>query len=128
MNRQTELKEYLHRIKILLPIYKKTEKKFISELSQSINDYLEDNPDTTMLEIEEQFGSPMEIAQSYMNSMDTDVLIKRLSVVRVLRQILAVVVVCSVTALFMFSALIYKAYIDAKETIITIEETIITDD
>lgn len=53
---------------------------------ERIEDYLDENPNATMQDIENQFGTPMEIAQSYMSSLDLDVLLKRLSISRFVRR------------------------------------------
>ena len=88
MQMSKEIKKYLKEIKLLLPAFNKDEKKFLRDLTERIEDYLDENPNATMQDIENQFGTPMEIAQSYMSSLDLDVLLKRLSISRFVRRFL----------------------------------------
>ena len=114
-------------IKLLLPAFNKEEKKFLRDLMERIEDYLDENPNATMQDIENQFGTPMEIAQSYMSSLDLDVLLKRLSISRFVRRFFAIAAICMILGLCVYSICMYKAYICYKDTLVTNSETVIVD-
>ena len=127
MQMSKEIKKYLKEIKLLLPAFNKEEKKFLRDLMERIEDYLDENPNATMQDIENQFGTPMEIAQSYMSSLDLDVLLKRLSISRFVRRFFAIVAICMILGLCVYSICMYKAYIYYKDTLVTNSETVIVD-
>ena len=64
MQMSKEIKKYLKEIKLLLPAFSKEEKKFLRDLLERIEDYLDENPNATMQDIEKQFGTPMEMVKS----------------------------------------------------------------
>lgn len=111
MQMSKEIKKYLKEIKLLLPAFSKEEKKFLRDLLERIEDYLDENPNATMQDIENQFGTPMEIAQSYMSSLDLDVLLKRLSISHFVRRFFAIAAICMILGLCVYSICMYKAYI-----------------
>lgn len=127
MQMSKEIKKYLKEIKLLLPAFSKEEKKFLRDLLERIEDYLDENPNATMQDIENQFETPMEIAQSYMSSLDLDVLLKRLSISRFVRRFFAIAAICMILGLCVYSTCMYKAYICYKDTLVTNSETVIVD-
>ncbi len=127
MVKNTSLQEYLNQIKLLIPIRTRSTKMFISELSTRVNDYLDENPSASVDEITVQFGTPMEISQSYLNSIDFELLIKQLSLARLMRHLLVMVTIFLIAALCIFYAFTYKAYLHYKDTVITETETVISD-
>ena len=114
MQMSKEIKKYLKEIKLLLPAFNKEEKKFLRDLMERIEDYLDENPNATMQDIENQFGTPMEIAQSYMSSLDLDVLLKRLSISHFVRRFFAIAAICMILGLC-----VSTAYVCIKRTYAT---------
>ena len=115
MNNNTEVKKYIKQIRALLPAFNKSERIFLSTLSDRIYDYLDDNPGAKVKDIENQFGTPLEISQSYISSLDTEELFKRISA----RQLFIIISISFILGLGFFSACTYKAYLHYKNTIIT---------
>ena len=126
MQMSKEIKKYLKEIKLLLPAFNKDEKKFLRDLMERIEDYLDENSNATMQDIENQFGTPMEIAQSYMSSLDLDVLLS-LSISHFVRRFFAIAAICMILGLCVYSICMYKAYICYKDTLVTNSETVIVD-
>ncbi len=127
MDRNTLLQEYLKQIKLLIPIHTRSTKIFIAELNDRINDYMDENPNASLEEITQQFGTPLEISQSYVDSIDFELLIKQLSITRLVRQLIAIVLIFLIVTLCIFSGFTYKAYLHYKNTVITETETVISD-
>lgn len=119
MNNNTEVKKYIKKIRALLPAFNKSERIFLSALSDRIYDYLDDNPGAKMKDIENQFGTPLEISQSYISSLDTEELFKRISARQLLRRLFIIISISFILGLGFFSACTYKAYLHYKNTIIT---------
>lgn len=128
MNIDQEIKLYLKHIKLLLPAYNRPEKQYLTDIENRIQDIVQECHDITIKDIEDQLGTPLEISQSYIASLDTDILLKRLSIARTIKRIFILLVICAVLSVSIFTCFTYKAYLDSKNTIITNTETVITDE
>ena len=123
-----DIKSYLKSIRLLLPAHSYPEKEFLTDIENRIQDIVLECPNITIKDIENQLGTPLEISQSYIASLDTDDLLKRLSNSRIVKRIFIGFVVCAVLSISIFAGFTYKAYLDSKNTVITNTETIITDE
>ena len=128
MNINKDIKSYLKSIRLLLPAHSYPEKEFLTDIENRIQDIVLECPNITIKDIENQLGTPLEISQSYIASLDTDDLLKRLSNSRIVKRIFIGFVVCAVLSISIFAGFSYKAYLDSKNTVITNTETIITDE
>lgn len=128
MDINKDIKLYLKSIRLLLPAHSHPEKEFLTDIETRIRDIVLEYPDITIKDIEEQLGTPLEISQNYIASLDTDDLLKRLSNSRIVKRIFIVFVICAVFSISIFAGFTYKAYLDSKNTVITNTETIITDE
>ena len=103
MKSNDSLKQYLREIKKLLPCDYALKKRYIAGLSESIQPYLQEHPDTTLHDLHAVFGAPETIIEDYLNNADAVEVSKRLSrkkfvivgivIVAVLALILAVVAI-----------------------------------
>ncbi|MDD6298779.1 DUF6120 family protein [Hornefia butyriciproducens] len=125
MNKNS-IKKYKKQIKALLPFYSKKERRFMRELNDSFNHYIEKNPKSTMLEIQEQFGTPQEIVREYIDSFDVDILIRKLSIRKIIKRVFIALLLALVIGLGIFSAFTYKAYLEYKNTLVIEAETDVT--
>ena len=128
MNINKDIKSYLKSIRLLLPAHSYPEKEFLTDIENRIQDIVLECSNITIKDIENQLGTPLEISQSYIASLDTDDLLKRLSNSRIVKRIFIGFVVCAVLSISIFAGFTYKAYLDSKNTVITNTETIITDE
>ena len=128
MNINKDIKSYLKSIRLLLPAHSYPEKEFLTDIENRIQDIVLECPNITIKDIENQLGTPLEISQSYIASLDTDDLLKRLTNSRIVKRIFIGFVVCAVLSISIFAGFSYKAYLDSKNTVITNTETIITDE
>lgn len=97
------LKQYLHRVRVLLPCSGKQKQRILSEIRGNIESYALENPDCGPEAIQDHFGTPQQIANSYIEEMDTEELAARL---RIRKKLLRVAVVCAVTVGIMFALVI----------------------
>ena len=128
MIQNKEIREYISNIKILLPVYSKSERLFIKQLSDNIEDYVDNNADVSMKDIIGQFGNPNEVVQNYIETMDTDKLIKRISSSKLIQRIFIIILITAVIGLVIFGTFCYKGYQYYKKTVVTEIETVIEDD
>lgn len=118
-------KHYLRNIRSAFPIFKKTERRFLAELKQDILDYDSLNPDCTLEDLTENFGTPKEVAMEYFNNMDSEQYLKFMKKSYYLK----IVALFAIVMLLLFFILeTYSLYLVRKadmDTIITTEEVTI---
>ena len=123
-----EIKTYISKVKTLLPIYSKQERQFISNIKASIDSFLDSNKNATLDDIVCQFGEPIDIVQGYIDSLDIEVLINRMSIKKILLRIFLLALVSAFIALSIYSVTMYKAYQRYVNTIVVETETVIDHD
>jgi len=104
-----DAKKYLRRVNTWLPCTGRLKKQIKEEILTALNRFMEDHPDADYQAIVAQFGTPQQIAASYVDEMDTPELLNQL---RIKKRIVAIVAVSAVTALLMWAGVVTKAYID----------------
>lgn len=120
-----QLKEYFNAIKRFMPVYKKDEKKFLSDLKDGIQDFRIDHPDCTMDGIYDRYGTPNQVVADYLIAANPEYLNKRVFLFRTLRRIFTFIVILVFLFFSIKASLLYKSYQKSNETIIVKETTII---
>ena len=82
------VKCYLRGVSDALPCGRKVKKQIVSQISDSIENYLQENPNADFEMIQSHFGTPQEIATSYINEQDLSALINKM---RVRKKVIAIV-------------------------------------
>lgn len=118
---------YLSNVKALLPIVGKPEKKYLSQLSESLEDYCEEEKVTTLEELYNGFGEPDEAIQTYLDSMDTSYLIKRIRLSAWIKRGIAALVLVALIGVSIYGIKTYEAFKVFKQDAIFSEDTIIED-
>lgn len=122
------LRRYLRNCRRLFPVFGKYERQFLKRLQERITEYTIDFPDLTYDELVQQFGSPKEIVLGYYDSVEDGYLLKKTNLVKNIR-IFFIILIIMVIAFFSYkSYVVYQAYLDAKDTLIIHEETIIEEE
>lgn len=65
-------RRYLHDIRNLLPWVSGGKRKFLSDLRSSVECFLLESPEADRTQLEDRFGTPKQIASSYMETLDLD--------------------------------------------------------
>lgn len=78
-----ELRQYLKSISDLLLCKPKKRKQFMSDFSNSIDDFLQNNPDASINDLEKALGTPQEIAEEFMADVSPKDVKKRVSIARI---------------------------------------------
>lgn len=119
--------QYLSEIKTFFPIMGKPEKKYLANLSSLLEDYYIEENVNTVEELYNGFGHPSEIISTYLTSVDTSRLIKRIRLTNwVKRGIITLLLIISI-GVSIYGITSYKAYEIFEEEEIFFEETEITD-
>ena len=111
------VKKYIRRCKNCFPVYGKEERQFLKRLRRQIEEYAQENPDVTYQQLEEWFGTPIDIVKSYYDSLeDEDRLIDRACFSRTLKKVMIIILmVISIIGVY-DSAIMYFSYLDGKDS------------
>lgn len=101
---------YLQEIYRKLHISDEEKKAFLRYLKSDIYQFREDNPNITMADIYERFGTPDEVAENYYESIDTEDIQKKLSNKRLNRSaiLLAVFLIAVIAVIWILLAVTYE--------------------
>lgn len=104
-----KLKRYIRRVRHALPCGRKIKKQFVSQLRDSIADYLRENPDADFEAVQLHFGAPKDIAASYIQEQDTSAL---LSTMQIKKKLLAIVAGTMALMLLMWAVTVGCAIVE----------------
>ena len=111
------VKKYIRRCKNCFPVYGKEEQQFLKRLRHQMEEYAQENPDVTYQQLEEWFGTPIDIVKSSYDSLeDEDRLIDRACFSRTLKKVMIIILmVISIIGVY-DSAIMYFSYLDGKDS------------
>lgn len=116
------LNRYYRQIKSWLPCSRKLKNALISRLKESIQAYLDANPEADFGQIQSHFGAPETIAAAYVEEMGTDKLLRDL---RIRRKIVAMVAGTMAVVLALWLGVVGWAIVrEIKSSDLTIHEYI----
>lgn len=99
-----ELRQYYLAIRSLLPCCWKRKNAFIRTLDSSIAAYISEHPDADFTQIERHFGTPQQIAASYIEEMDPQEITDKLKVrKRILQIVVSAVFLCALVWLILLA-------------------------
>ena len=78
-NMKKNSKKFIKYVKRIIPIHSKDKREFILLLSQRIKEFSDDLERCTYQDIVNEFGTPNEVAGSYIENMESNELIKKLN-------------------------------------------------
>lgn len=122
---EKQLKQYLKKVRLLLPIYGKDERKFIKDLKDSIIEFIEQNMGCTWEDIIDHFEEPQEVVYNYTSSLDQSQLCKRISLRKTINNAIVMITVAILVMLSIKTYFYYDLYKEAQSQIITHETIII---
>ena len=74
-----DIKKYIKYVKKIISIHSKDKKEFIQLLTQKIIEFSNEHDSCSYQDIVDEFGSPNEVAGSYIETLDSDEIIKKLN-------------------------------------------------
>lgn len=114
MNAQEkEIKDYYRQIERCLPGSAKAKKRIMDSIRQSVSNYLEENPLTDLAGIRTHFGTPQQIANAYVEQLDTEEVIKKFDIKKT---VICVVCGALVLSLLMWGVGLVIALIDGHDS------------
>ena len=96
---EKERKIYMQEIKRNLVCDNKQRKKFLSSFSDNMDEYLNDNPDADFAQLQEDLGTPEEIANAFLENTSASNIKKRISFAKWIFASVAVALVIYITAI-----------------------------
>lgn len=106
-------KKYISQIKSFFPVVSKKERKYLNNICDSVNEYCQDNPEATLNEIYDVFGSPQETINSYM-SANADYISSYFKKVNIAKWFKRISIILIVAIIVLTSALLLRMYKDYK--------------
>lgn len=88
-----DVKKYIKYVKKIIPIHSKDKKEFISLLTYRINEFSNELDICTYQDIVNEFGTPNEVAGSYIENLDSDEIIKKLNKKKLFKYISSIILV-----------------------------------
>ena len=74
-----DIKKYIKYVKKIISIHSKDKKEFIQLLTQKIIEFSNEHDSCSYQDIVDEFGSPNEVAGSYIETLNSDEIIKKLN-------------------------------------------------
>ena len=94
--RNAQMQQYLREIRGCIPCTGKAKREILGKIKAMISAAVSDTPDMTYEMLVERFGTPQQIAASYVDEMDTPELLRKL---RMRNKIIAIV--CATAAIIL---------------------------
>lgn len=108
-NRSRAKRRYLREIRGWLPCSGKWKRGILEKIEQSIAQFLSENPEASYEALAERFGSPRQIAATYVDEMGTDELLRDL---RVRRRVVGMIAATAVAVVCLWAGLVTATYLD----------------
>ena len=101
-----ELNRYYRSISRYLPMKKAQRQQIVEQIHRSVENYLEGHPEADMAALTAHFGTPQEIAASYVENMTPEEILKKF---RIRRTVLIVICSAVAAAFLMWTAVVGSA-------------------
>lgn len=108
--REKELNKYLQNIRRELYCPGTAKRRILATVKENVATYLEENPAATFEEIQKHFGTPRQIAASYVEEMETPELMAKL---RIRKRIITVICVAVGLAVLIWAVAVVIALVDS---------------
>lgn len=112
-NLDTALKRYYRNIRKDLPCSYKMKKRIMQQIRESVDQFLEQNPDADFDAVQLHFGEPQTIALSYIEDQDAPELLRRM---RIRKKVLAIVAGTMALVLAVWMVAMVWAVINEQQT------------
>lgn len=116
-------KEYVNKVKMLFPVMGNSERQYLKNLKNSVEDCCENKEPDSMDLLYQEFGTPEDVVNSYFNSSDTDYIISRIKRTRFIKGVLGVILLIILAFFITLSAILWKEHKIIESQQIFFEET-----
>ena len=108
-------KTYIRNVKILFPIMGKSERNYINNLQNNLEEYCNEVSISSIDELYSNFGTPKDVLNSYLNCADNDYLINNLHKTRIIKRFLLIGFTIVLSVSIIYSIFLYNEYRTFKE-------------
>ena len=103
-------KQYISQVKLLLPTIGKSERNYLATLTSNLEDFCEDTSPQTMDDLYKEFGSPVDTVNSYISTLPTETLIKRIRTSKYIRCLIVALIIMFACITFIFAITNYRSF------------------
>ena len=96
-NMSKDIKKYMKYVKKIISIHSKDKKEFIQLLTQKIIEFSNEHDSCSYQDIVDEFGSPNEVAGSYIETLDSDEIIKKLNKKKIIKIFISVIIMLCIS-------------------------------
>lgn len=116
-------KQYISQVKLLLPTIGKSEKNYLTTLTSNLEDFCEDTSPQTMDDLYKEFGSPVDTVNSYISTLPTETLIKRIRTSKYIRCLIVTLIIMFACIISIFAITYYQSFQVFKQETVYFTDT-----
>ena len=116
-------KQYISQVKLLLPTIGKSEKNYLVTLTSNLEDFCEDTSPQTMDDLYKEFGSPVDTVNSYISTLPTETLIKRIRTSKYIRCLIVALIIMFACITSIFAITYYQSFQVFKQEAVYFTDT-----
>ena len=116
-------KQYISQVKLLLPTIGKSEKNYLTTLPSNLEDFCEDTSPQTMDDLYKEFGSPVDTVNSYISTLPTETLIKRIRTSKYIRCLIVALIIMFACITSIFAITYYQSFQVFKQEAVYFTDT-----
>ena len=116
-------KQYISQVKLLLPTIGKSEKNYLTTLTSNLEDFCEDTSPQTMDDLYKEFGSPVDTVNSYISTLPTETLIKRIRTSKYIRCLIVALIIMFACITSIFAITYYQSFQVIKQEAVYFTDT-----
>ena len=116
-------KQYISQVKLLLPTIGKSEKNYLTTLTSNLEDFCEDTSPQTMDDLYKEFGSPVDTVNSYISTLPTETLIKRIRTSTYIRCLIVTLIIMFACIISIFAITYYQSFQVFKQEAVYFTDT-----
>ena len=116
-------KQYISQVKLLLPTIGKSEKNYLTTLTSNLEDFCEDTSPQTMDDLYKEFGSPVDTVNSYISTLPTETLIKRIRTSKYIRCLIVALIIMFACITSIFAITYYQSFRVFKQEAVYFTDT-----
>ena len=116
-------KQYISQVKLLLPTIGKSEKNYLTTLTSNLEDFCEDTSPQTMDDLYKEFDSPVDTVNSYISTLPTETLIKRIRTSKYIRCLIVALIIMFACITSIFAITYYQSFQVFKQEAVYFTDT-----
>lgn len=116
VKRNKQMQKYLRQVKRALPCSVTLKKQILEGLRNDVSIYMEEHPDTDGETLCKVFGTPAQIAQTYIDELPTTELMEKLRRrSKLWRAVIAILGVCALVCVLLWAGIVIAGLIEVQE-------------